>query len=252
MLSHMNVAACALCYPIDVDPVSAEQGALYAAPMYHGAGIYNFIFTRTGARHVVPESGGFDPAEILDVAPRLGEVSFFAAPTMVRRLVDAAKAAGGDGAGIRTVVYGGGPMYVADIEDAVATMGPRFVQIYGQGESPMTISALSRALVADRTHPDWRARLASVGVAQSCVDIAIAGEDDGVAPPDQDGEILVRGPQVMQGYWRNPEATAKALSGGWLRTGDIGRLSADGFLTLTDRAKDVVISGGTNIYPREV
>jgi long-chain acyl-CoA synthetase len=101
-----------------------------------------------------------------------------------------------------------------------------------------------------RSHPPDS--VASVGVAQSCVDVAIAGPEGGFAAPDADGEILVRGPQVMLGYWRNPEATEATLSGGWLRTGDIGRLSADGFLTLTDRAKDVVISGGTNIYPREV
>ena len=252
MLSHLNLAACALCYPIDVDPATPRDAALYAAPMSHGAGIYNFIHVRMGARHVTPGSGGFDPDEILDLAPRLGDVSFFAAPTMVRRLVDAAARSGRDGEGVRTIVYGGGPMYRADIEDAVARMGPRFVQIYGQGESPMTITALSRALVADRAHPDWRARLASVGVAQSCVDLAIAAENGGFADAGVDGEILVRGPQVMRGYWRDPDATAESFRDGWLRTGDVGRLSADGFLTLTDRAKDVVISGGTNIYPREV
>ena len=252
MLSHLNLMAMSLCYPVDVDPVAPRDAALYAAPMSHGAGLYALIHVRMGVRHVVPDSGGFDPADILALAPRLGEVSFFAAPTMVRRLVDAARAAGGDGGGIKTVVYGGGPMYVADIEEAVAAMGPRFVQIYGQGESPMTITALSRALVADRAHPSWRARLGSVGVAQSCVGLAIAGPEGGFAAPGEDGEILVRGPQVMTGYWRDPEATAETLRDGWLRTGDVGRLDADGFLTLTDRAKDVVISGGTNIYPREV
>ena len=252
MLSHLNLAACALCYPLDVDPPAATDAALYAAPASHGQGLYSLVNLRAGARHVFPESRGFDPDEILALAPRLGDVTFFAAPTMVRRLVDAAQRRGAHGQGLRTIIYGGGPMYLADIEEAVALMGPRFVQIYGQGESPMTITALSRALVADRTHPDWRARLASVGVAQSCVELAIAGEAGGVAPPGADGEILVRGPQVMRGYWRDEDATAKALRDGWLRTGDVGRLSEDGFLTLTDRAKDVVISGGTNIYPREV
>jgi long-chain acyl-CoA synthetase len=254
MLTHANLAAMTLCYPVDVDPVAPGDAALYAAPMSHGAGLYSLIHVRMGARHVVPESGGFDPAEILALAPRLGAVSMFAAPTMVKRLVEAARGAPEPGAGLRTVVYGGGPMYVADIEDAVATMGPRFVQIYGQGESPMTITALSRALVADRAHPRWRARLGSVGVAQSVAEVAIAGPDGLPAPPGEaaEGEVLVRGPQVMKGYWRNPEATAAALGGGWLRTGDVGRLDPDGFLTLTDRAKDVVISGGSNIYPREV
>jgi long-chain acyl-CoA synthetase len=246
MITHANLAAMSLCYPLDVDPVGPADAALYAAPMSHGAGLYAFVHIRAGARHSVPESGGFDAAEILALAPRIGEVSLFAAPTMVRRLVTEAKAQGLRGEGLKTVVYGGGPMYLADIEEAVAAMGPRFVQIYGQGESPMTITALPRRLVADRDHPRWRERLGSVGVAQSCVEVAVD------APEGEAGEVLARGPQVMAGYWRNPEATADALREGWLRTGDVGRLDADGFLTLTDRARDVIISGGTNIYPREV
>ncbi len=252
MLSNLNLMAMTLCYPLDVDPVTAVDAALYAAPLSHGAGMYSLVHARAGARHVVPPSGAFDPAEILDLAPRLSHVSMFAAPTMVRRLVDAAKTGAGTGEGLRTIVYGGGPMYVADIEEAVATLGSRFVQIYGQGESPMTITALSRALVADRDHPRWRERLGSVGTAQSCVDLRIADAEGHPLPEGEVGEILVRGPQVMRGYWANPEATAKTLRGGWLWTGDLGRLDADGFLTLTDRSRDVIISGGTNIYPREV
>jgi acyl-CoA synthetase (AMP-forming)/AMP-acid ligase II len=176
----------------------------------------------------------------------------FAAPTMVRRLVEQARHEGADGDGIRTIVYGGGPMYVADIEDAVARMGPRFVQIYGQGETPMTGTALSRGLIADRAHPRWRERLGSVGVAHSCVELRIADADGKALPAGETGEILVRGASVMLGYWRNPRATADTLRAGWLWTGDVGALDADGFLTLKDRSKDVIISGGANIYPREV
>ena len=252
MLNHGNLVAMSLCYPVDVDPVTAADAVLYAAPMSHGAGLYNFIHVRAGARHAVPESGGVDPEEILDLAPRLRNVSFFAAPTIVRRLVHTAKLRGHRGEGIRTVVYGGAPMYLADIEEAVAVMGPRFVQIYGQGEAPMTITALSRELVADRAHPRWRERLASVGTAQSCAEVAIADERGRHLPPGEPGEILVRGPQVMAGYWRNPEATAKTLRDGWLWTGDVGSLDREGFLRLTDRSKDVIISGGSNVYPREV
>jgi acyl-CoA synthetase (AMP-forming)/AMP-acid ligase II len=171
---------------------------------------------------------------------------------MVRRLVEHAKSTGSDGKGLRTIVYGGGPMYVADIEEAVAVLGPRFVQIYGQGESPMTITALKRNLVADRTHPRWRDRLASVGRAQAVVEVQVSDESGRILPPGETGEILVRGEAVMQGYWRNPEATAKTLRDGWLWTGDVGVMDEEGFLTLKDRSKDVIISGGTNIYPREV
>ena len=189
---------------------------------------------------------------MLALGRALRDVTMFAAPTMVRRLVDRAKTEGSDGEGIRTIVYGGGPMYVADIEEAVAVMGPRFVQIYGQGESPMTITALARELVADRSHPRWRERLGSVGVAQSCVTVRVSDENGEPLAPGETGEILVRGAPVMLGYWRDPEATGRTLRDGWLWTGDVGSLDADGFLTLKDRSKDVIISGGSNIYPREV
>ena len=141
---------------------------------------------------------------------------------------------------------------MADIEEAVAIMGPRFVQIYGQGESPMTITALSRSLVADRSHPRWRERLGSVGIAQSCVEVRVGDEDGHQLPAGETGEILVRGAPVMLGYWRNPEATAQTIREDWLWTGDVGSMDDDGFLMLKDRSKDVIISGGSNIYPREV
>ena len=252
MISNGNLHAMAFSYFVDVDEVCTADAALYAAPMSHGAGLYNFMHVMRGARHVVPESSGFEAGEVLALARSLRDISMFAAPTMVRRLVDLAKKEGSDGDGIRTIVYGGGPMYVADIEEAVAVMGPRFVQIYGQGESPMTITALSRALVADRRHPHWRERLGSVGVAQSCVEIRIGDENGHALPQGETGEILVRGAPVMLGYWRNPDATAKTLQDGWLWTGDVGAMDGDGFLTLKDRSKDVIISGGSNIYPREV
>jgi long-chain acyl-CoA synthetase len=179
-------------------------------------------------------------------------MAMFAAPTMVKRLVDHARTARPPLEGLKTVVYGGGPMYLADIQDAVGVIGQRFVQIYGQGESPMTITALSRRHHADVAHPRHAQRLASVGVAQSCVEVCVADDVDRPLPAGAPGEVLVRGDVVMKGYWRNAEATAAALRGGWLHTGDVGTLDADGFLTLLDRSKDLIISGGSNIYPREV
>jgi long-chain acyl-CoA synthetase len=131
-------------------------------------------------------------------------------------------------------------------------MGPRFVQIYGQGETPMVATALSRATLMDATHPRHAERIASVGVAQTPVQLRVADVEGRTLPPGTPGEVLVRGDSVMAGYWRNPEASANALRSGWLRTGDIGMLDADGFLTLLDRSKDLLISGGSNIYPREV
>ena len=126
------------------------------------------------------------------------------------------------------------------------------VQIYGQGESPMTITYLGREEHAAHDHPRWMERLGSVGVAQSVVEVRVADENDATLPPGEAGEVLVRGDSVMPGYWRNPEATAAALANGWLHTGDVGAMDEDGFLTLKDRSKDVIISGGVNIYPAEV
>jgi long-chain acyl-CoA synthetase len=252
MLSHGNLVAMSLCYHADVDAVTPDDAALYAAPISHGAGLYNMIHVRFGARHVVPQSGGFDPDEVLSLGKQLGNVAMFAAPTMVRRLVDAAKRRGENGEGIRTIVYGGGPMYLADIREALRVMGQRFVQIYGQGESPMTITSLTRERHADADHPRYLERLASVGTAQSVIAVRITGPDGEVVPTGETGEIEAKGATVMLGYWNNPAANAETLKDGWLRTGDVGRLDQDGFLTLSDRSKDVIISGGTNIYPREV
>ncbi|MDH0303274.1 MULTISPECIES: AMP-binding protein [unclassified Pseudomonas] len=252
MLSHGNLIAMSLCYPLDVDPVSAADAMVYAAPMSHGAGLYNFVHVRCGARHVVPASRGFQAAELFELAQGLGQVSLFAAPTMVKRMVEQARQQGYGGEGIKTIVYGGGPMYLADLADALDTFGPRLVQIYGQGECPMTISALSREAIADRDHAGWPAIAASVGRAHACVEVRVVDASGQALAPGEPGEIAVRGAPVMLGYWDNPAATQAALVDGWLRTGDIGYLDTHGYLTLTDRSKDVIISGGSNIYPREV
>ncbi|WP_460419093.1 class I adenylate-forming enzyme family protein [Pseudomonas sp. microsymbiont 2] len=252
MLSHGNLIAMSLCYPLDVDPVSAGDAVVYAAPMSHGAGLYNFIHVRCGARHVVPASRGFQAAELFELAQGLGQVSLFAAPTMVKRMVEQARQQGYAGEGIKTIVYGGGPMYLADLADALDTFGPRLVQIYGQGECPMTISALARETIADRDHADWSAMASSVGRAQACVEVRVVDAAGQPLAPGEPGEIAVRGAPVMLGYWDNPTATQATLVDGWLRTGDIGYFDARGYLTLTDRCKDVIISGGSNIYPREV
>jgi long-chain acyl-CoA synthetase len=160
--------------------------------------------------------------------------------------------AGAAADGFKTIVYGGGPMYVEDLRRALDTLGQKFVQIYGQGESPMTITALARAHLADTAHPRWAERIASVGVAHACVEVRVVDAEDRPVPAGEPGEVVVRGETVMAGYWANEEATAATLRGGWLHTGDVGSLDADGFLTLRDRSKDVIISGGSNIYPREV
>jgi long-chain acyl-CoA synthetase len=116
----------------------------------------------------------------------------------------------------------------------------------------MTGTALGRAPLADVSHPRFAERVASVGTAQTPVRIRVADPEGQPLPPGEVGEVLIQGDSVMAGYWQNPEATAAAIRNGWLWTGDMGLLDAEGFLTLKDRSKDLIISGGSNIYPREV
>lgn len=252
MQTHRNLLAMTLCYFSDVDAITPQDAMVYAAPLSHGAGLYHFAQIARGARHVVPSSGGFEPTELLALSRSVGHLTLFAAPTMVHRLVEHLHKAGADASGFKTIVYGGGPMYVEDLLRALQTMGQRFVQIYGQGECPMTITALSREHLADTSHPRWRERVASVGVAHAAVEVRVVDAQGRTLPIGETGEVVVRGDPVMAGYWNNAEATAKTLRDGWLWTGDLGALDADGFLTLKDRSKDVIISGGSNVYPREV
>lgn len=245
-ITHRMLQAMSLAYLASVDTVGPQDATLYAAPMSHGAGLYSLVHVLMGARHVAPESGGVDPGEILDLAAQFGRMHLFAAPTMVRRLTDHARQHGRDGTGLRSVIYGGGPMYVADIEAALDVFGPVFLQIYGQGEAPMAITALPREDVVARR------ALATVGRAQAGVELRVGDAAGRPLPPGAVGEIMVRGDLVMPGYWRNQAASAETLRDGWLMTGDMGCLDAEGYLTLQDRSKDVIISGGQNIYPREV
>ena len=256
MITERNLMTMGLAYFVDVDPIGIDDVIVYAAPMSHGCGLYAIPHLMAGARHVVPASGGVDAAELFALGRTLGPLSTFAAPTIVKRLVDHAEqqrlTPDDAAASFKTIVYGGAPMYVADIQRALRVMGPRFVQIYGQGETPMTATALARRHIADASHPRWLERLGSVGVAQTPVQLRVADDQGRERPVGETGEVVVRGDSVMAGYWRNPEASAAALRDGWLWTGDVGCLDGDGFLTLKDRSKDLIISGGSNIYPREV
>jgi long-chain acyl-CoA synthetase len=252
MLSHRNLMAMTLSYFSDVDSISPDDCIIHAAPMTHGSGLYNIPHVAKGAKHVIPASGQFDPAEIFDLIAKHRGVTFFAAPTMVKRLVDDSHSRSAVTTNLKTIVYGGGPMYEADLKLALDCFGYKLVQIYGLGESPMTITTLSKARHADANQPQYEAHLASVGIAQSVVEVRVVDAEDVTLPPGQIGEVLVRGDVVMTGYWNNPEASAQTLRGGWLHTGDLGAFDEEGFLTLKDRSKDMVISGGVNIYSREI
>ena len=170
---------------------------------------------------------------------------------MVKRMVTARRQKPAENP--RLIIYGGGPMYVSDCRDAIELFGANcLVQLYGQGESPMTITHLPPSLHAVADESALSSILGSVGTAQSLVQVKVAGEDGIGLAPGEVGEVLVKGPTVMKGYLNNPQATESAIQDGWLRTGDHGAMDQTGFLTLMDRRHDLIISGGTNIYPREV
>ena len=245
MLSHRNLMAMTVSHLADFDAPDENCSLIHGAPMSHGSGLYVPPYVLRGARQVVPASGAFEPDEFLDLCDHHPGCSAFLAPTMVQRLVQTGRPRPRD---LKTVVYGGGPMYVDSLKKAMAAFGPIFVQLYGQGEAPMTITGLRRA---DHLDAD-DAVLGSVGYARSGVDVAVLAADGSPAAIDEIGEIVCRGDVVMSGYWKNADATASTLRDGWLHTGDMGSFDASGFLTLRDRSKDVVISGGSNIYPREV
>jgi acyl-CoA synthetase (AMP-forming)/AMP-acid ligase II len=251
-LTHRNLLMASLSYFADIDPVSPGDCILHAAPLSHGSGLYGLPHIARGAVSVIPHSGGVDGEEIAALLARWPGMSFFAAPTMVKRLASDPAIATADLSHLKTIIYGGAPMYLADLEDALAVFGPRLAQIYGQGETPMTITALSKPDHADRENPRWLNRMQSVGTVRTDVEVRIVDGDDRSLPAGEIGEIVVRGDVVMAGYWKNPDATAESLRGGWLHTGDVGSFDSDGYLTLRDRSKDLIISGGMNIYPREV
>ena len=251
-LTHRNLLMMSLSYFADIDPVSADDSVLLAAPISHGAGLYGLPHLARGAVSVVPASGALDGAELLALLGRWSGLSFFAAPIMVKRLASDPVLRGADLSALKTIVYGGAPMYLDDLEAALDVFGPRLAEIYGQGETPMTITALSKADHADHDHPRWREHLQSVGRPRTDVEVRVVDLQDEPVPVGEAGEVVVRGDVVMSGYWGQPDATEETLRGGWLHTGDVGSFDDDGYLTLRDRSKDLIISGGMNIYPREV
>jgi long-chain acyl-CoA synthetase len=252
MLTHRNLYNITMSFLADIGPIDETDASLYPAPLSHGAGLLALAHLVRGAANVVPESGGFEPTEIVDLINRYPGSSFFAAPTMVNRLVLSPSMADLRVANLDHIFYGGAPMYVEDLKRALSALGPRLWQAYGQGESPCTISYLPPYMHLDNGDGRLDERLSSVGIPRTGVAVRVVDADGNDMPPGENGEVIVSGDVVMAGYWNNPSATAQALRDGWLWTGDVGTFDAHGFLYLKDRSKDVIISGGSNIYPREV
>jgi long-chain acyl-CoA synthetase len=244
MLTHRNMLFQTHAYFADIDKLGPQDAALHPAPLSHGSGLYGLPHFAAGAVNVIPESGHFEPVEIFDLLDHWSNASFFAAPTMIVRLL--ASPAARTPRSLKTITYGGAPMYLADCLRALELFGPRLYQLFGQGEAPMTITGLSQDLHRQRR------KLETCGLPRTGCEVKVFDGEERELPPGEAGEIVTRSDCVMAGYWRNPEASAKAKRGGWLHTGDVGSMDAEGFVTLRDRSKDMIISGGANIYPREI
>jgi acyl-CoA synthetase (AMP-forming)/AMP-acid ligase II len=251
MLSHRNLLFACQCYYADIDYIDTRDTILHAAPLTHGSGLYGLAHIARGAHNVILE-GSFEPERVFAALGTYPNCAMFAAPTMVSRLINDPRAGSADTGNLKTVIYGGAPMYLSDLKRALELVGPKLYNLYGQGESPMTITGLDKAMHAEFAGTGRDDRLGSVGVPRTGVAVKVVDEQGCELPRGEVGEIVTASDCVMTGYWNNPEANAKALRDGWLWTGDIGAMDADGFLTIKDRSKDMIISGGSNIYPREI
>ena len=250
--NHRMVRVVIMNYLADVYNIQPGEILLHVAPLSHGSGIVALPAVARGATNVISSSASFDPVHMESEVARLGVTHIaFMAPTQIIKWLEEHEAGRHDLSTLQALCYGGAPLYVDHLKKAVATFGPIFAQIFGQGEAPITITWLDRAAHVRLIEID-DPRIGSVGQVRTDVEAACVDEDDNILPPGEVGEVVARGDIVMPGYWNNPEASAETLRGGWLHTGDIGYFDDRGYLFLLDRAKDMIISGGNNVYPREV
>jgi acyl-CoA synthetase (AMP-forming)/AMP-acid ligase II len=253
MLTHGNLQFMTDHYPREVYALRDDDVVMHAGPMTHGSGLWILPISAGAGTHLIPTSRSFDPDQIFKLVEtqRVTKIAFIA-PTMITMLLNAPAVDKHDTSSLRFVGYGGGPMYVEDLKRAVKRFGPVFCQIYGQGESPMTISMLTPD--DHRLSDDDAAekRMASAGRVRGDITLSVLDENDKELGPDQVGEIAIQGDVVMKGYWNKPDATAEVFRNGWYHTGDLGRRDEGGYIYLLDRKKELIISGGANIYPREV
>jgi long-chain acyl-CoA synthetase len=246
MLTHGNLDFVTASWLADLTPMTEGEATLHAAPLSHGAGFHALAVTARGGRHVIPTAASFDPAAVLQLLADERIANTWMVPTQIVMLTDVAMEHGAPSLpDLRAVVYGGAPFAPAELRRALDTFGPVFVQLFGQGETPMTATFLP---AGDHTGD----HLASAGYARPGMDVRILGDDGDELEPGEVGEVCVRGPAVMLGYWQRDEETAEALRGGWLHTGDLGRMDERGYVYLLDRAKDLIITGGSNVYAVEV
>jgi len=223
-----------------------EMRFLIATPLSHAAAAFVVPTLQAGGAFVVLP--GFTPDLYFDAIEKHKITSTFLVPAMIYPLLDHPRATTADLSSMETLFYGAAPMSAARLKEGLEKWGPIFFQCFGQSEAPMAITHLKKA-EHDLSKPE---RLSSCGRPSPWVHIALLDANNQAVPDGESGEICVRAPFVMEGYNKMPEQTAEAFAGGWLHTGDVGRYDEDGFLYIVDRKKDMIVTGGFNVFPREI
>jgi fatty-acyl-CoA synthase len=251
MLTHGQMAFVVTSHLCDLMPGTTERDvSLAVAPLSHGAGIHALAQVARGAATVLLDQERLDPEEAWRLVERHRVTNMFTVPSIVKMLVEHEAVDIRDHSSLRYVIYAGAPMYREDQKRALNKLGLVLVQYFGLGEVTGNITVLPPHLHTAEDDPAYP--VGSCGQARTGMQVAILDGDGRHLPAGQDGEICVRGPAVFAGYFENAEANAKAFAGGWFHTGDIGHLDDRGFLYITGRASDMYISGGSNVYPREI
>ena len=250
VLTHGQMSFVATNHLCDLMPGTGPRDAsLVVAPLSHGAGVHQLTQVAAGAKTILMPTERFDIAAAWRLVQEWRVTNMFTVPTILKMLVEHPAAAEYDHSSLRHVIYAGAPMYRADQKRALETLGPVIVQYFGLGEVTGNITVLP---AHEHSADDAAARIGSCGYERTGMAISIQDEAGAELGPNETGEICVTGPAVFAGYYDNPDANAKAFRNGWFRTGDLGHLDAEGYLSITGRASDMYISGGSNVYPREI
>lgn len=252
VLTHGQMTFVVANHLADLIPGTSERDCSIAvAPLSHGAGVHMLLNVARGAATVLPESDRLDPGEVWQLVERHRVSNLFTVPTIVKMLVEHPAVDRHDHSSLRFVIYAGAPMYRADQKLALQKLGKVLVQYFGLGEVTGCITVLPPEMHSlDDDDPD--APVGTCGRPRTGIEVAVLDDNLERVPTGTVGEICARGPAVLSHYHDNPEATAKAFRGGWFHTGDLGRLDERGLLYITGRESDMYISGGSNVYPREV
>jgi fatty-acyl-CoA synthase len=251
VLTHGQMAFVITNHLADLMPGTTEQDAsLVVAPLSHGAGVHQLVQTARGVPTILLPSEKFDIAEAFRLIARYRVSNMFTVPTILKMMVEHPAADQHDHSSLRYIIYAGAPMYREDQKSALNKLGGVLVQYFGLGEVTGNITVLPPGLHDPEDGP--HARIGTCGFERTGMQVSIQGDDGRELKPLETGEICVIGPGVFAGYYDNPEANAKAFRDGWFRTGDLGHMDAEGFVYITGRASDMYISGGSNIYPREI